>query len=298
LKLDEKGVTTYHGAASFFHLLGDNRTSTEVFQDTSTTAEDLVLRKRETLVTNAWRQRALENISEIPVSYLPFQTTGMNFSLIMFTRSPSNIFWIRIGVGFNRYSISSIARLLLVSLFPPKNISFFLNSIGDMEVLGPYYSHTLLNAVLSHSIRWGKSDKTTCEKLEEAYESGVIFGRHARTLLFDELSSGICTIPTVQTLLLLSAQECSSGNSAQAWVYTGIAFRLIDHLGICVDSQRYAGSVELSDEDVEIRNRLFWSCYFWDKMLSVYLGRSPTLQHSTVSPPQIMCTSEARMLNI
>ncbi|KAJ6080387.1 hypothetical protein N7467_010140 [Penicillium canescens] len=252
LKLDEKGVTTYHGAASFFHLLGDNRTSTEAFQDTSTTAEDLVLRKRETLVTNAWRQRALENISEIPE---PFQ-------YLLDTH------WCWIQPLFNFIYRPAFTR--------------------DMEVLGPYYSHTLLNAVLSHSIRWGKSDKTTCEKLEEAYESGAIFGRHARTLLFDELSSGICTIPTVQTLLLLSAQECSSGNSAQAWVYTGIAFRLIDHLGICVDSQRYAGSVELSDEDVEIRNRLFWSCYFWDKMLSVYLGRSPTLQHSTVSPPQIM----------
>ncbi|OGE51789.1 hypothetical protein PENARI_c012G03888 [Penicillium arizonense] len=252
LKLDEKGVTTYHGAASFFHLLGDNRTSTEAFQDTSTTAEDLVLRKRETLVTNAWRQRALENISEIPE---PFQ-------YLLDTH------WCWIQPLFNFIYRPAFTR--------------------DMEVLGSYYSHTLLNAVLSHSIRWGKSDKTTCEKLEEAYESGAIFGRHARTLLFDELSSGICTIPTVQTLLLLSAQECSSGNSAQAWVYTGIAFRLIDHLGICVDSQRYAGSVELSDEDVEIRNRLFWSCYFWDKMLSVYLGRSPTLQHSTVSPPQIM----------
>lgn len=167
-----------------------------------------------------------------------------------------------------------------------------------MEDLGPYYSHTLMNAVISHSIRWGKSDTATSEMLEESYESGVIFGRHARKMLFDELSSGICTIPTVQTLLLLSAQECSSGNSAQAWVYTGIAFRLIDHLGICVDSQRYAGSVELSDEDVEIRNRLFWSCYFWDKMISVYLGRSPTLQHSTVSPPQTMRKSEVEMLSL
>ncbi len=44
------------------------------------------------------------------------------------------------------------------------------------------------------------------------------------------------------------------GNSAQAYVYSGIAFRLIDHLGILVDGQRYAASVNLSDEDIEIRS--------------------------------------------
>lgn len=160
---------------------------------------------------------------------------------------------------------------------------------GDMQSLGPYYSHTLLNAILSHSIRWGKSDANTKRILDESYDGGIVFGQHARSLLFDELRRGICTIPTIQTLLLLSAQECSFGNTTQAWSYSGLAFRLIDHLGICVDGQRYPGSVRLSDEDVEIRHRVFWSCYFWDKIISLYLGRSPSLQYSKVSPPQMMC---------
>jgi len=156
--------------------------------------------------------------------------------------------------------------------------------------MGPYYSHTLMNAILSHSIRWGKRNPAIREKLQ-SYENGDVFGRQARSLIFDELNRGVCTVPTVQALLLLSAAECSAGNSTQAWVYSGIAFRLVDHLGIFVDGQRYAGSVQLSDEDIEIRNRLFWSCYFYDKMISLYLGRSPQLQHSTVSPPQRMCKS-------
>ncbi|KDN62282.1 putative fungal specific transcription factor domain-containing protein [Colletotrichum sublineola] len=145
-----------------------------------------------------------------------------------------------------------------------------------------------MNAVLSHSIRWGRSDPRTKEKLDELYDGGALFGKHARSMVFEELSQGVCSIPTVQTLLLLSAQECSVGNSAQAWTYSGLAFRIIDHLGICVDGQRYPGSVQLTDEDVEIRHRLFWSCYFWDKMISLYLGRSPSLQQTSVSPPQIM----------
>ncbi|CAK7229951.1 hypothetical protein SEUCBS140593_007419 [Sporothrix eucalyptigena] len=162
----------------------------------------------------------------------------------------------------------------------------------DMAVLGPYYSHTLMNALLSHSIRWARSNARTQELLVP-YDNGTVFGRHARDMIFSELRQGICSIPAVQTLLLLSAQECSLGQCAQAWVYSGIAFRLIDHLGICFDGQRYAGSVKLSDEDIEIRRRLFWSCYFWDKIISLYLGRSPSLRESLVSPPQHMLDDSA-----
>ncbi|GKT50588.1 nitrogen assimilation transcription factor nit-4 [Colletotrichum spaethianum] len=217
LKVDDKGAITYHGSTSFFQLPGDRPSGSRDHQSTS----DHAMQRRERLVANAWQQRALENMSDIPT-------------------------------------------------------------------LGPYYSHTLMNAVLSHSIRWGRSDPATKEKLDEFYDGGALFGKHARSMVFEELSQGICSIPTVQTLLLLSAQECSVGNSAQAWTYSGLAFRIIDHLGICVDGQRYPGSVQLSDEDVEIRHRLFWSCYFWDKMISLYLGRSPSLQQTSVSPPQIM----------
>lgn len=155
--------------------------------------------------------------------------------------------------------------------------------------MGPYYSHTLLNAVISHSIRWARSDPSNRRILDESYQGGVVFGKHARAMLFQELSSGVCTIPTIQTLLLLSAQECSLGNTTQAWTYSGIAFRLIDHLGICVDSQRFPGSLPLSDEELEIRRRIYWGCYFWDKLICLYLGRSPSLQQTNISPTHVMC---------
>jgi hypothetical protein len=156
-----------------------------------------------------------------------------------------------------------------------------------MHNLGPYYSHTLLNAMLAHSVRWCRREPQI-RHLLEPYDGGALFSRHARTLLFDEINTGNCKIPTVQVLLLLSAQECSKGHRTQAWIYCGMAFRLIEDMGITIDGQRYAGSVHLSDEDKEVRRRLFWSCYFWDKIISLYLGRSPTLQHSPVSPPQII----------
>ncbi|WEW54692.1 hypothetical protein PRK78_000114 [Emydomyces testavorans] len=74
-----------------------------------------------------------------------------------------------------------------------------------------------------------------------------------------------------------------------------MAFRLVEDLGITIDSRKYSGSVQFSDEDVEIRNRLFWSCYFWDKLVSLYFGRSPIIQDTPVSPPQILLDDTAEI---
>ena len=158
-----------------------------------------------------------------------------------------------------------------------------------MELIGQYYSHMLLNTMLSHSVRWCKSDPTI-QGFLVPFDGGSLFGRHARQLLSTELiQEGSSSIPTIQTLLLMSAQESSKGNQTQAWLYSGMAFRLVEDMGINLDSRRFSGSVQLSDEDIEIRRRLFWSCYFYDKIISLYFGRSPSIRHSHVNPPQIMC---------
>ncbi|OBT46304.1 hypothetical protein VE00_02727 [Pseudogymnoascus sp. WSF 3629] len=256
LKFDNQGSITYHGATSFFHLpnAASDKPSTGIVSDDPSASLDGE-RIRQKLVSNAWHQRALETFAETPE---PFQ-------FLLKTH------WCWIQPLFNFVYRPAFTR--------------------DMEVSGPYYSHALLNTMLSHSVRWCK--KSQISHLLVPYEDGEVFSRQARTLLFDELRTGQSSIPTVQTLLLLSAQECSYGNRTQAWLYSGMAFRLIEDLGICIDGQKYAGSVRLSDEDIEIRRRVFWSCYFWDKMISLYLGRSPTLQHSNVSPPQIMLDDSA-----
>lgn len=156
-----------------------------------------------------------------------------------------------------------------------------------MKDFGPYYSHTLLSAILAHSIRWCRTDPHIMEALAP-YEDGKLFSYHARTLLHADLQNGRCNIPTIQALLLISAQECGAGNCTQAWMYSGVAFRLAEDLGITIDARKYAGNVLLTDEDIEIRNRLFWSCYIWDKMISLYMGRRPLMYCSDVSPPQVM----------
>ena len=55
-----------------------------------------------------------------------------------------------------------------------------------------------------------------------------------------------------------------------------MAFRIAIDLGIHLPSDKLRGYVRtLTAEDIEIRKRLFWSCYTWDKAISLYLGRMP-----------------------
>jgi hypothetical protein len=156
-----------------------------------------------------------------------------------------------------------------------------------MKTGGPYFSQALLNAVLAHSVRWCRNEPGMNELLAP-FDNGAVFAKMAITELFHDVEHGNNKIPTVQALLLLSAQQCGSGNRTQAWLYSGMAFRLIDDMGICVDGKRYANADHFSTEDIEVRNRLFWSCYFWDKLISLYFGRSPMIQHSEISPPRIL----------
>lgn len=68
LKIDDKGSITYHGATSFFNLPSDRTgpgPSDMPFLNPSSSDTDL--QRRERLIHNAWHQRAMENLNEVPV---------------------------------------------------------------------------------------------------------------------------------------------------------------------------------------------------------------------------------------
>ncbi|THC89454.1 hypothetical protein EYZ11_011096 [Aspergillus tanneri] len=182
----------------------------------------------------------------------------------------------------------------MASMPPLFNFVYRPTFTRDMKVNGPYYSEALLNAILSHSVRWCKTEPKIGPTLD-SFDGGAQFSHRAVYGLYDSLKAGHVGIPTIQTLLLLSAQECGRGNRSQAWLYSGMAFRMLDDLGISIDSRKYSDSAHLSDEDIEVRNRLFWSCYFWDKVVSLYFGRSPVMQQSRVSPPRTILDDTAEI---
>jgi hypothetical protein len=145
-----------------------------------------------------------------------------------------------------------------------------------MKIGGPYFSQALFNTILSHSVRWCR-DEPGMEQMLAPYDNGAAFSANAVRYLFEDIQQGRNGVPTAQALLLLSAQECGRGNRTQAWLYSGMAFRLIDDMGICVDGRRHEDAEKYSTEDL-----------FWDKLISLYFGRTPLIQNSAMSPPRIL----------
>ncbi|GAB1196512.1 hypothetical protein APSETT444_005784 [Aspergillus pseudonomiae] len=141
-----------------------------------------------------------------------------------------------------------------------------------------YCTSTLVKVLYAHSCRfirspdkWWSSENHS-EPLQELSDRLM---SEAKVLLAMETLNPPA-IPTIQALLQQSARDIASGRSSSAWLYSGMAFRMAIDLGlhVCPDKlQQYSKS--LSVEDIEIRKRLFWSLYAWDKHISLYLGRMP-----------------------
>ena len=151
-----------------------------------------------------------------------------------------------------------------------------------------YCSDTLLKVVYAHSCRFVRDPDSTWGPLER----NETFQQFADRLMSEaQVALAMETInppsiPTIQALLQQSARDMAYGRSSQAWLYSGMAFRMAIDLGLHVSTerlQRYARW--LSPEDIELRKRLFWSLYAWDKHISLYLGRMPNFLAGTESIP-------------
>ncbi|KAG1752093.1 fungal-specific transcription factor domain-containing protein [Suillus lakei] len=96
----------------------------------------------------------------------------------------------------------------------------------------------------------------------------------AKTLLDSSYASSLPS--TVQALLLLGYREIGIGAMAQAWVYTGMAVRMAQDLGMHraadgwarADVGRLFGQRELQE-----RRRIWWGCVVLDGYVSTYIGR-------------------------
>ena len=145
-----------------------------------------------------------------------------------------------------------------------------------MTTGGQYYSPLLLTILCGHAARFHEGNV------------GDILIARARLLLSAEIHRP-SAITTVQALLQLSARDLAYGQISQAWLYSGMAFRMVTDLGLHHSSGNIQSLGHLNAEDLEIRRRLFWSCYFWDKCISLYLGRIPALVDLPSEPCPELC---------
>lgn len=155
----------------------------------------------------------------------------------------------------------------------------------------PYFSDTLLKVIHAHAARFlnhtvhRQSYQTLLNQELSAAEFMDKLTEEAQISLgLETLKRG--SIPTIQALLQQSARENNFGRSSQSWLYSGMAFRMAFDMGIHLPSDKLQVFVKsLSPEDIEIRKRLFWSCYTWDKIISLYLGRMPAFTPATDDVP-------------
>ncbi|OAA58925.1 Transcription factor [Niveomyces insectorum RCEF 264] len=151
----------------------------------------------------------------------------------------------------------------------------------DMACGGPYFSRLLLNAIFFGASKFSNRLEVRRDP-NDVRTAGWLFRERVRQLLGSALDRS--DITTIQGLLVMTSSLFALGDErSAAWLYAGTAFRMIIDLGMHVDG----GILQrgLTEEDVEIRRRVFWGAFVVDKIQSLYQGRPVSLQEIETSVP-------------
>ncbi|KAH7173958.1 fungal-specific transcription factor domain-containing protein [Fusarium flagelliforme] len=150
----------------------------------------------------------------------------------------------------------------------------------DMASGGPYFSKLLLNAIYFGSSKFSPRLEVRKDP-NDVRTAGWRYRERVRELLGGSLDRS--DITTIQALLVMTNSLFALGDErSAAWLYAGLAFRMLIDLGLHVD---LTNSQLFSDEDLEIRRRVFWSAFVVDKIQSLYQGRPVTLKEADAMVP-------------
>jgi len=119
------------------------------------------------------------------------------------------------------------------------------------------------------------------------WEAGLDYMVQAREVL--NRVYHYCRGTTCQALLLLGLREFGIGQMEHGWLYTGMAFRMAQDLGLHRDATpwRINGGSMFTPQELQARQQIWWSCIRADKYTAVYMGRPPTISewHFDTPPP-------------
>ncbi|KAM5359887.1 hypothetical protein ACJZ2D_014142 [Fusarium nematophilum] len=132
----------------------------------------------------------------------------------------------------------------------------------DMACNGPYFSKLLLNAIYFGASKFSPR----LEVRKDPNDVRTAGWRYRERALLQMTNS-----------LFALGDERSA-----AWLYSGLAFRMLTDLGIHVD---LTSTQRFSDEDLEIRRRVFWGAFVVDKIQSLYQGRPVSLEDTDALVP-------------
>lgn len=135
---------------------------------------------------------------------------------------------------------------------------------------GPRSSRFLVNAIFACASQFSQRQEVYDDPGDRSMAGGRFFRRCDELLHQDGLLAKP-TIPTVSGLLIVGMVLLALGETSKGWLYTGFALRMVYDLGLHLNRQ-WTGD-EDHPEDIEIRRRVFWAAFIYDKMQSLYLGR-------------------------
>lgn len=148
---------------------------------------------------------------------------------------------------------------------------------------GPYFSKLLLNSIYYNVSRHAREDSVHRYGPDRPTLEAR-FQQRFKELLQESFDQS--TITTVQALLVMSVSLSALGNCrSTAWLYSGMAYRMIIDIGLHTNRSRSSISKQASEEYLEIRRRVFWSAFVIDKLQSFYHGRPASIQEADVSVP-------------
>ncbi|KAL4811446.1 fungal-specific transcription factor domain-containing protein [Aspergillus unguis] len=150
----------------------------------------------------------------------------------------------------------------------------------DMACNGPYFSKLLLNAIYFGAAKFSPRLEVRKDP-NDVRTAGWKFRERVRELLGGALDRS--DITTIQALLMMTNSLFALGDErSAAWLYSGLAFRMLIDLGMHVD---LTSTRRFSDEDLEIRRRVFWGAFVVDKIQSLYQGRPISLKETDALVP-------------
>ncbi|KAI5480235.1 hypothetical protein MNV49_001566 [Pseudohyphozyma bogoriensis] len=89
---------------------------------------------------------------------------------------------------------------------------------------------------------------------------------------------GSSKLVTVQALLLMAYREIGTGAMSASWLFTGMAIRMAQDLGLFRDVEKWYLPVQrFSHEEKQTRKRVWWGCIILDRYTSSYIGRPGTI---------------------
>ncbi|KAL6834625.1 N-terminal binuclear Zn cluster-containing/DNA binding domain-containing protein [Trichoderma camerunense] len=97
------------------------------------------------------------------------------------------------------------------------------------------------------------------------------FFKRAKMLAFSSILQA--RIELVQALLLMSHYLHGSLELNHCWTVIGLAIRTAQELGLYLDSTNFTKDII----EQEIRKRVWWGCFVIDRLVSIKVGRPPTI---------------------